>query len=277
MNKHEKLTVNELIVSEESGAETIEQGWEKSRQNKVIKGLLDGENLQAIVESMPGFKESFCDLDTIDCSDGRVLDGHKIGIAGSGLLLSEQERAVFVERFKGKIKALTAHADCGAAAKKFNSLKSEEIPEGISNSDEYGAYCAKKLAEQLGADYKFLSREEMASEYHNEVAIVLDQSGKFDSTNLDDFPAHFVCSGAGLGFSKDYMKAELETLTGIALGHHGFGAERFTDENPFYIIVSADNSSELIHWEEVAKEAVSQFGDKIIVKGFVRPDSAENN
>ena len=73
------------------------------------------------------------------------------------------------------------------------------------------------------------------------------------------------------------MKAELETLTGIALGHHGFGTERFTSENPFYIIVSADNSSELLQWEEVAKEAVSQFGDKIAVKGFVRHDSAENN
>lgn len=275
MNKNE--LPEELIVTEQSAAEKIDQGWKKSRQNEVISRLLKGENLQEIMESLPNLKEHFRELDTIDCSDGRVLDGHKIGIAGSGLLLSEEERINFIERFKGKIKTVTAHDDCGAAAKEFATLDSAEIPEGVKTSDEYGSYCAQKLAEELGANYEYLKRNEMASSYHNEVALVLDQSGKFDSTNLESFPAHFVCTGAGLGFSEDYMKSEMETLIGIALGHHGFGSHRFTAENPFYVAIAADNSRELIHWEEVAKEAVSQFGDKVQIKGFVRPDSAENN
>lgn len=275
MNSHE--LPKDVIAAEKIEAETIDQGWAKSRQNEVVKRLLAGENLQEIVESMPGFKESFRDLDTIDCSDGRVLDGRKIGIAGSGLLLPDRERSLFIESYKGKIKTLTAHADCGAAAKKFNSLKVEEIPEGVTTADEYGVYCGKNLANELGADYKFLDRENMANEYHNEVAIVLDQTAEFDSTNFENFPAHFVCSGAGLGFSEEYMKAELETLAGIALGHHGFGEERFNAENPFYIIISANNLHDLVRWEIVTKEAISKFGDKISVKGFVRPDSAENN
>lgn len=275
MNKNEMP--EEVIATEQSAADTIEQGWKKSRQNEVISRLLKGENLQEIVESMPGFKEAFRDLDTIDCSDGRVLDGHKIGIAGSGILLSEEEHLNFIERFKGKIKTVTAHDDCGAAAKKFAELDSAEIPAGIETSDEYGAYRAKELAAKLGADYEYLERDEMANSYHNETALILDQSGRFDSTNLESFPAHFVCTGAGLGFSEDYMKSEMETLIGIALGHHGFGAHRFAAENPFYVIVAADNSGELAHWEEVAKEATAQFGDKVQIKGFVRPGSPENN
>lgn len=275
MNSHE--LPEELIATEQSEAERIDQGWKKSRQNEVISRLLNGENLQAIMESFPNLKEYFRELDTIDCSDGRVLDGHKIGIAGSGILLPEKDRAIFIERYKGKAKVLTAHSDCGAAAEKFRTLKPEEIPEGVTNADEYGVYCAKKTSQELGAEYKFLDRDEMASENHNEVALVLDQSGEFDSTNMEDFPAHFVCTGSGIGLSEDYMKIEMGILTGIALGHHGFGAERFTNENPFYIIVSADNSGELVHWEEVAKEAVSKFGDKVAIKGFVRPDSIENN
>lgn len=275
MNKIE--SPEETIATEQSEAEKINQGWEKSRQNEVISRLLNGEDLQTIMESFPEIKESFRELDTIDCSDGRVLEGHKIGIAGSGLLLSKEERADFIERFKGKIKTLTTHADCGAAAEKFATLTSAEIPEGIKTSDEYSNYCGKKLAAELGADYKYLNREEMASEYHNEVALVLDQTAQFDSTNLKGFPVHFVCTGAGLGFSEGYMKLEVETLTGIPLGHHGYGSKRFTNENPFYIIVSANNSGELAHWEEVTKEAVSKFGDKVAVYGFIRPDSAEKN
>lgn len=275
-----ELQIEEFVATESAmspEAEKINLGWEESRQNEVISRLLTGEDLQKIMESLPGLKESFCELDTIDCSDGRVLEGHKIGIAGSGILLSNEERAMFIERFKGKIKELTAHADCGAAAKKFNSLNSDDIPEGIKTSDEYGVYCGEKLAKELGADYKYLTREQMANEYHNEVALVLDQSANFDSTNLNDFPAHFVCTSAGLGLGEEYVKSELETLTSIALGHHGYGSERFSSENPFYVVVAANTPNDLIRWEKVAQEAILKFGDQVAVKGFVRPDNLENN
>jgi hypothetical protein len=265
----------EMIASEQLEAEKINSGWDESRQNEVISRLLKGEELQAIMESISGFRESFRELDTIDCSDGRVLDGHKIGIAGSGILLPEEEKAIFTERYKGKIKELTAHDDCGAAKSKFASLKPEEIPAGITTADEYGAYCAKENASKLGAQYKYLPKDKLANSYHNEVALSLDQTAEFDSTHLESFPAHFVCTGAGLGFSEAYMKIEIKTLTGIAF-HHGFG-ERFTNENPFYVIVAANNSGELAHWEKVAQEAVTSFGDKVQIKGFVRPDSVENN
>ncbi len=252
-------------------AEKIQKGWDESRKNEVVSRLLAGEDLQKIMETFPGFDEAFKDLDTIDCSDGWVLDGKKIGIAGSGLLLSSEERAKFVENYKGKIKEVTTHRDCGAAALKFKSLSAEEIPAGIENADEYGTYCGKKLAADLGANHRFLTMEEMANNYHNEVAIVLDQTGRFDSTNLKNFPPHFVCTGAGLGFSPEYMKAELETLTGIALGHHGYGTERFNGDNPFYIVVAAKNAEDQANWMAVAKEVADKFGDKVKIESFLSP------
>ena len=252
--------------------EKIEKDWEDSRQNEVVSRLLANEDLQKIMDSLPGFKESFHDLDTIDCSDGRVLDGKKMGIAGSGLLLSPEERTKFVENYKGKIKEVTTHRDCGAAALKFKSLKPEEIPEGVMSSDHYGTILGKQLADELGAKHRFLDMKEMASKNHNEIGLVLDQTGRFDSTNLESFPPHFVCSGAGLGFSQEYMKSEVETLTGIALGHHGYGSERFTAENPFYIMVAAKNAEDQANWIAVAKEVADKFGDNVKIESFLSPE-----
>lgn len=246
----------------------IDLDWEKARQNEIIKCLDYHDDFQRVMESLPGFNESFRDLDTIDCSDGRVLSGRKIGIAGSGILLPEEDRKNFIEQCKGKTKVLTTHDDCGAAAEKFKSLKPEEIPAGVKTADEYGIYCGAKTAEELGAKHEHLGRDEMANEYHNETALVIDQTGKFDSTNLDGFPNHFVCTGAGLGLSAEYMKTEVKILTGIALGHHGFG-EKFNSENPFHIIVSANDDTQLKVWEEIAKVAVKEFGDRVKIDGFV--------
>ncbi len=253
-------------------AQVINEGWEASRKNEVVGRLLANEDLQKIMDSFSGFKEAFSqELDTLDCSDGRVLMGNKLGIAGSGLLLSEQELDGLVENLKGKVKVVTTHRDCGAAAKKYSSLNSEEIPEGVVNSDDYGTLRGQQLAKRLGATHVFLEMEEMANEYHNEVAIVLDQTGKFNSTNLESFPPHFVCSGAGVGLNESYMKSELETLIGIALGHHGYG-DRFSSQNPFYIIVSADNDSDRLIWEGVAQEVASKFEEKVAVKTFLSPN-----
>ena len=249
----------------------INQGWETSRQNAVIRRLNGGDDLQAIMESFPELEKHFTELDTIDCSDGRVLQGRKMGIAGSGLLLPSEERADFIARFKGKIKMVTTHDNCGAAALRFNSLSPKEIPAGIKTADEYGTYLGKELASGLGAEHKYLDRQEMANEYHNETALLLDSTGQFDSTNLAGFPAHFVCTGAGLGFSERYMKSETNTLVRIALGDHGFG-NRFDSANPFYVIVSADSQEELDRWRSVAKEAVAEFGDRIVINGFIRPE-----
>ncbi len=275
-NKIETLSMEtETIANKE---EQIQKAWEESRENAIIKHLKKDNNLQEVMNNMPGFREAFTELDTIDCSDGRVLSGKKIGIAGSGLLLPPEEKAKFIERYVGKVKVLTTHRDCGAAAKKFAELlekNPELIPEGITTADEYGTYCGEKTAAALGAIHAFLEMKEMASKEHNEVALVLDATARFNSTELAGFPPHFVCSGAGLGFSLDYMKEEINTLTGIALGHHGYGIERFTSRDPFYIIVVGKDSSEMAAWENAANEVAAKFEGRVAVKGFVSPETME--
>ena len=249
----------------------IDRGWFESRSNEVISRLNNGDRLEDILNSFPDFKEYFRELDTIDCSDGRVLDGKKIGLAGSGILLSPEDRVSLIARLKGKIKLITTHTDCGAAALKFKSLNSEEIPAGITSSDEYGSWRGRELAEALGCEHKYIEMEQMASEYHNEVALVLDGTGEFDSTNLPGFPAHFVCTGAGLGLSPEYLRSEVEILTGIALGDHGFGS-RFDATNPFYIMVAAKDESDLKRWEEIAQQASEKYSNRVEIKGFIQPE-----
>jgi hypothetical protein len=256
----------------ESGLEQeMNSGWEKSLNNRFIKSLQEGSNLQDLLNEELEKKEFFEELDTIDCSDGRVLSGKKIGIAGSGLLLPPEERKAFIEAYKGKIKAVSTHFDCGAAKAAFTSLTKDELPEGISTSDEYGTYVGKETAEALGAEHIYLDEEELANNYHNEMALVVDQSGKFNPDNIEDFPPHFLCSGAGFSLSPEYMGKEIAMLSGIALGGHGFG-QRFNNGNPFRIMIIANNEEEKTRWQEIAEKAVNDFGDRVKIETFVRKD-----
>jgi len=265
-------------TDEKKEIQTVETDWQESRRNEIISRLLAGENLQTIMDSFPGFRESFHELDTLDCSDGRVLEGRKMGIAGSGLLLPPEERAKFVKNYQGKIKEVTTHRDCGAAAVKFAEVRAlfpETIPAHVQTADDYGTWCGQQMAADLGAKHVFLDMNQMVSADHNETAIVLDQTGHFDSTNLESFPPHFVCSGAGLGFSQEYMKSEMETLAGIALGSHGYYGNHFSVQNPFYIMVVAKNPIEENIWENIAKEVAQKFAGRIAVKSVVAPEFIE--
>ncbi len=253
---------------------TIDQDWEKLQQNEVISRLADGENLQTIIESLPDIQERFCELDTIDCSDGRVLNGRKIGIAGSGLLLNKEDRLKLIKQCRGK--KVTTHRDCGAAAKKFSTLFPEEIPAGVETADQYGTYCGQQLAEDLNSEHQFIELDQMANKYHNELAIILDATGQFDSTHLEQLPPHFVCSGAALGFNEEYLKSELQILAGISLGDHGFG-KRFTTSTPFYIWVAANDQEDLAIWKKLTQEVAKDFKGRVKTTGFVRPIDPDKN
>lgn len=254
---------------EKQELDKVELDWEKSRHNEVIKALKEGKSLSETLELLSGFKESFRPLDTICCSDGRVVDGHKIGIAGSGMLLSAQERAKFIENYKGKVKKVTAHRDCGAAGVAFKALT--ESPEGITTPDDYGIKVISEIANDLESKFEFLDMGDMANEEHNEVAITLDQTGMFDSDNLEGFPPHFVCTGPGLGFSSEYMKTELAILAGIALEGHGYGS-RFTEADPLYIMVIANNDEEMEKWQNIATETLGKYGSRVEIKGYVKSE-----
>ena len=240
--------------------------WEESQKNEVIKRVKAGESFQDIMDSLENIKEAFVGLDTIVCSDGRVLsiEGTKIGIAGEGILLSKEELAKFIQIYKRKIKKVTSHDDCGAAGKAF----AQEHPEKIKSSDELGINFAKWMAEQLDAEYEHIPMDKMKSDIHNERMICFDGTGKFNPASLKEMPGHFVCSGYGFGLSEKYMEEEIEILSGIALGHHGFG-EKFNEGEKFYIVISAKDKEQLTKLTEIAQKGIIKIKDKVEIKGFV--------
>lgn len=250
---------------EEKKADKKSELWEKSQSSKLIQDLKKGVDLQKTMESLPNFNEAFMPLDVIVCSDGRVLPlaGAKLGLAGEGILLNQEELDKFIKQYRGKIKKVTSHEDCGAANKAF---KEQKIMTGTA--DGLGMDFAKWLAKQLGATYEHLTMQEMRSDFHNERAICFDGTGKFNPAILSEMPGHFVCSGYGFGLSEEYMQAELETLAGIALGNHGFG-NKFTAEDPFYIIISAKDDAQLKTMELVAKKVADKFENRVKVRGFI--------
>ncbi len=243
----------------------VESLWEKSQKNEVIGRLKKDESLQNMMDSLENIKEAFTTPDVIVCSDGRVLplDGTKLGLAGEGILLSLSELDKFIKEYRGKIAKVTSHKDCGAAGKAFQKKEN-----ATGTADELGMSFAQWLAGELGAKYEHIPMEKMRGRIHDERVICFDGTGKFNPAALSEMPGHFVSSGYGFGLSEEYMKEELDTLTGIALGHHGFG-DRFSEKDPFYIIICAKDAEQLVKMESIAKEAVAKFGDRVAVKGFV--------
>jgi hypothetical protein len=274
LNNINYLEINKNKEEEKQmGEQNKNDLWEESQRNVIIEALRNGQELSEIMKKISNLDKAFSrPLDTLVCSDERVPagDGIKMGIAGQLILASEEESNNFVASYKGKIKTVTSHDGCGAAAVKFQDLKNkgDNVPDGVNNADELGIMHSRHLAEMLGAEYRHIPAAEMTGKVHNARAICVDGTGKFNPAVLKDMPAHFVCSGAGLGLSKEYNQAEIKILAGIATGSHGFG-EKFNNENPLYIFISAKDQDQKSGLESMAKNALADFGDKIQIKSFI--------
>ncbi len=247
----------------------LNEAWERSQRNEIIEQLNAGQKIAAIIEKIPGFREAFSrELDTLDCSDGRVVNGAKMGLAGEGMVADETEMDILVQALidkrerLGRPLTITGHEGCGAAA----------IIHPGPDSDRYGYEGAKELAEKTGNNYKEVNHDQFVSPVHNERLLLVEASGRFDAANWPDFPPQFISSAPFFKLGDSYLKKELPALTGIALGDHGLG-ERFTAENPFYIIISASSEEELSSLRTLAEEALKPFGDRVKVDGFIAPEA----
>lgn len=132
--------------------------FENSKQNEVIKKIIEGKDSQEIIDEIPNLKKCFEEiLCIIGCSDERVLallkklkeseEGKdtkteeevadkkvgKIGFAGQGILLfkflEKEERKrfweEFVKKYKKQIKEIQSHDECGAAKMIWDWLHEE--------------------------------------------------------------------------------------------------------------------------------------------------------
>lgn len=253
--------------------ELFDAAWEKSNQNEIIEQLKSGKKLAEILPTIPGFKEAFTKESLLDCpgcrfecSDGRVKSGGpKVALAGEGILVKDPaDRKILLEALRGKNIPLTGHEGCGAAKMAH--------PED-SDSDKYGYEGAKELAAETGNKYEEIYKENFRSPIHDERALVVEGTLKFNCSDWAEFPPQFISSAAAIGLSDAYIKTEINALTGIALGDHGMG-QRFNTENPFYIVVSAKDSNQLNHLLEVGHSAVEEFGNRVKVDGFIAPEKA---
>jgi len=265
--------------SHKESAKLRDEYWEKSQKNPIIKGLNSGKSLAEVLRAFPDFKEGFKKgeiLNCVKCSDGRVNNtdgGEKLGLAGSGILFNESELDNFVHRNYGQIKEVTSHENCGAGAVKYAQMVAagETMPEGITNSDELAQWFAKKMAKLLGANYRHIAAGEFTCPVHRERLVVIDGTAKFDPNQLDYFPPTFISAALGLGADLEYVAKEARLLAGISLGNHGFDA-RFNSENPFYLMIIADNQNQLTLVKETLQDFVDKQNGRVKLVGVLRPE-----
>jgi hypothetical protein len=269
--------------------------WEMSEENLIIKDLKEGKRWQEIANQNEKIKEAFektpC---SCGCSDGRIHE-HRIGRAGEGLVIGlqtmlnnsiEEGLNVAVEAVvkfigemieKGEIKdkfKFCSHDGCGAAKIVCGELKKAgKLLEKYNNSDILGIDFAKKVVDALQKAYPEIEFEyghtpaEKMDKFHNERAIYLDGTRKINLEAVDELPEGFIFTPM-LDVSEEETKLELEKLSEIALGNHGFD-KRFTTKNPFRIVVSANNEEQKTELVRIAKSVADKFEGMVVVDGFV--------
>ena len=280
-------------MKEHDHSQEIDGLWRKSEDNQVIKELRSGKSFEEIIRSIPNIEDVFAENpNSCGCSDGRIHE-HRIARAGEGLVIgleimlskSTEEGMDFgvaaVVKFigemteRGEIKdkfRFTSHENCGAAGIVCGELKKVgKLPENY-NPDQLGIDFAKRVVEALQKAYPTISFEyahveaDEMDEIHGERAIYLDGTRKINIEATDALPEGFIFTPMP-GVSEDETKLELEKLSGIALGDHGFG-KRFNQENPFLIIVSTENKEQQKELLEVAESVAAKFNGLVKVEIF---------
>ena len=274
----------------------LEKAWEETGKAEFMRMLENfrEENLSSLLNSSDIWKSAFTSSETknkvLICADERVMPGEdefKVGTAGQLILDSKEYQNDFVMSFKGKIKAVRSHSGCGAAGIAFSKLSEEEkhrfvgtirelslkgLPvEEMSEGDLYGVYHSYNLAQKLGAKFEHTAFSGMRGnkKFHDARIIFWSAAPTCDPSSLTDkfLPPHFLANGLAFGLKEEYCKEELKILSGIALGEHGFG-KLFDSSSPFYVISVGKNQDEAKKLNDMAKEALKEFGNRVEFKYY---------
>ncbi len=270
-HKIENMTMTPTPEKHDNHQEQFDAAWQKSSENFLVKGLKAGKKIEDLLTEMPGFKESFSAESLLnnpdcclECSDGRVVtSGVKVALAGEGILLGGADRKIFEDAIRGKNLPITGHEGCGAAG----------MAHPGPDSDKYGYEGAEQTAARTGNRYQEVHHELFRSQIHDERSLVIEGTLRFNCADWSEFPPQFIASSAAFGLSDAYIETEAKALTGIALGDHGLG-ERFTAEDPFYLIISAVDQDQLNRLIAISESAVKDFGDRVKVTGFIAPEGS---
>lgn len=197
-------------------------------------------------------ERAFADKPTrVVCIDERARvagsDEPVIGLAGSGVLLTDNQREVFLRNLqKAGIDPtqveITEHgASCGACGIYCKQNPGKDVATVAKESASHLAEMAgtAKPVTSIGwADgdtYRALGFEVA----HHARVIYIDGTGCFAPGKLG-FPDGFVLSAKYTEGIDDYANAELGIAAGIAMGDHGLGKEFFEKEGPLLVVLVGD-------------------------------------
>lgn len=260
----------------------IEAKWFELAEAR--QSLLTGEALKEVGhEIFSHKKECACCMDE-RVGNREVLGGEKMGgrwnVAGSGILLPEKswkERAKVAakEAFARGVTKLSYHDGCGAAGlavkQDLEQFSPEERKQFEVKPDLYGQRFVELAQEELNklngqkeSAIHVTDKEVLPFEYHAAIGATIDTTGEFNAYRLGEkHPLKYTfnidtSSGETVqGKDANYFLNELVVAIRIATGHHGFG-HKFSKENPFAVVVVADNEEEIKKREAQINDFISK-------------------
>lgn len=238
-------------------------------QQKIMEGVRE-MGFEKYAETLPNLPDAF-DLERHKpeetmhrcacCMDGRTPFG--IHSAGSGILLSPDEFKKFAK--EANLDSISSHEGCGAA-----KIYAKKMGLDINDSDNIGRQWAEERAKELGVPHTHLTVEQP---FHSERVCYYDGTGKFNYKGVEGLPEGFVVGRKFM--KKESSLAEVNVAINIIFGDHGFGKDLLTKENPFVLVVVAENEKELkklkAELEEVIKGIDPELADMVAIDGFVEP------
>lgn len=235
-----------------------QQEWEK--QAAIYQRIEEAGGLQKYAESLPNIEDAFKLKDRIlRCID----EGTQDGLHAPGCCILTQDRDKTIEQLKkANLDGISSHAGCGAAA-----LAAKET--GM-DPEEYAKQWSAQLAADVGVPYVgHLDVNRPA--FHNARAAYYDGTGTFNAGAVPGLPMGFHISRS---IFDDGEKASEALASKIAAGDHGYGANRFTADEPFYLIPVADPNNPAFSLEALTAELAdieAASEGRIKIMGFTKP------
>ncbi len=220
-----------------------------------------------------------CIDDRYSLHDVRVPE---YAVAGAGVLQKDDHFDFLVDKCNELgVTSVGWHAGCGACeyyrtTKQLNK-STNKIAKEVADQ-LYGKLNNARMVRGLGLRHADISDDNQRKhhKFHPARGIVFDLSGKVNLGLMekDHFPSSFQHSQV-LHPNIDYSLFELELALGIALGNHGFGKEKFKDDDRLLLFIIGNPNDK----EEKAKAYKEKFGtiikkykDHILVAAHDAPE-----
>ena len=254
----------------------------REHDRQIMSEIQRTGGFESYVDEHPEVLTAFTDRKPfLCCMDERTSEG-TIHVPGSGIgIEGEEEKNGFKERLQAAgVEGVYSHEGCGA-------FKLYAEKNGIANTRESAEAHTKKLAEDLGIEYKGFLK---TSGEHPGGAVYYDTTGRLDSGSLiwqKNMPTGFTISRSFL--SPTEAKAAMVLAVKIAFGEKGHGHESFSEKHPltlvgisdaFHKTITEDFTQEFIRreletcYEEIVA-AIPEARGKIFIDGLALPEKIE--